>query len=580
MPAVTRRRMMRLALTSAGGLLLAACGQAAPTPAPPKPVDTGAPKPAAETPKPAAEPPKPAAEARPEGTRPAAAAKPDEAAKPTIAPAARPAQGRFSGTIVVSIHNYVPDEAQPALASAYKQARPEVQVIWELPATTTANYTTWLGTQLAAGTIRPDVVSGNYFPSFARYFNFDQVRKNINPHTGRPWDQDLDWEFYRGRNAKGERSMLPTRAVHTMYFYNKELLAKAKAKPPLNWSELIDTCRTLKAAGITPIAANWLFQVPQWIAEIHFDQYHVDWAQVARAQKGDWNYEPAVDDKFVFDAKDPLIHGRYTYSVQRFFRGLRDGTIKYDNPGMAEMIKNLAEIFPKYATSDMFVLDDSYPPFLQQQVAIMSAHTGSIPTLNNDMKAMTPDRLKELKLDEKSAIRPFEWGFFENPHMEGPLVKTTAKAVESAVGEYVSIVDKDQRQTELTLDFVMFWLSKAGYQPFLEGAAKAGLRFRPSGPLMVKDVKDPPEIQKGFADVKFVGNAEANYNNFLNWGGAASPHRETARNLYKEALEGKMPPSDYGKRLDALIKANFDDIVKRTLLTKEDIDNPAKQPGT
>ena len=116
---------------------------------------------------------------------------------------------------------------------------------------------------------------------------------------------------------------------------------------------------------------------------------------------------------------------------------------------MAEMIKNLAEIFPKYATNDMFVLDDAYPPFLQQQVAIMSAHTGSIPTLNNDMKAMTPDRLKELKLDEKSAIRSFEWGFFENPHMEGPLVKTTAKAVESAVGEYVSIVDKDQRQTEL-----------------------------------------------------------------------------------------------------------------------------------
>ena len=87
-----------------------------------------------------------------------------------------------------------------------------------------------------------------------------------------------------------------------MYYYNKELFAKANARPPLNWNELIDTCRTLKTAGITPIAANWLFQVPQWIAEIHFDQYHVDWAQVVRAQKGDWNYDPAIDDKFAFDA--------------------------------------------------------------------------------------------------------------------------------------------------------------------------------------------------------------------------------------------------------------------------------------
>jgi hypothetical protein len=196
------------------------------------------------------------------------------------------------------------------------------------------------------------------------------------------------------------------------------------------------------------------------------------------------------------------------------------------------------------------------------------------------MKAMTPDRLKELKLPENSPIRTFQWGFFENPHMQGPLVKTTAKAVESAVGEYVSIIDKDQRQTELVLDFVMFWLSKAGYQPFLDGSARAGLRFRPAGPLMIKDVKDPPEVQAAFADVKFVGNAELNYDNFLNWGGAASPHSATAKNLYKEALEGKLPINDFGKRLDALIKDNFEDILKRTLLTKEDVDNPAKQPGT
>ena len=67
---------------------------------------------------------------------------------------------------------------------------------------------------------------------------------------------------------------------------------------------------------------------------------------------------------------------------------------------------------------------------------------------------------------------------------------------------------------------------------------------------------------------------------------ALSSHPNPYRHFWKpggntELFTGwSYPPADYGKRLDALIKANFDDIVKRTLLSKEDIDNPAKQPGT
>jgi ABC-type glycerol-3-phosphate transport system substrate-binding protein len=246
---------------------------------------------------------------------------------------------------------------------------------------------------------------------------------------------------------------------------------------------------------------------------------------------------------------------------------------------MNEIIKNLAEIFPKYATPDMFVIQDVYPPFLQQQVAIMCNGTWSLPTLLQDMQAITPARLKELKLEEKTQIRPFAWGTFENPPMEGPLVKSPVRSAESATGEYISIIEKDQRQLDIALDFVMFWLSKAGYKPYLDGYIKSG-RFRPGGPLAVKGVEDPPEIQKLFRDIKFMGNAETNYNNFLAWGGGGSPHMKAAFDLYKEALEGKMPPAEFGKRLQSLITTNFDDLIKRAQLSREDIDNPAKQPGT
>ena len=94
MLAMTRRRIVQLALGSAGGLLLAACGQAAPTPAPPKPVDTGAPKPAAPAPSQSGnpEPTKPAA-APAATTAPPAASAPAPAATTAPAAASKPAGG-------------------------------------------------------------------------------------------------------------------------------------------------------------------------------------------------------------------------------------------------------------------------------------------------------------------------------------------------------------------------------------------------------------------------------------------------------------------------------------------------------
>ncbi len=75
-----------------------------------------------------------------------------------------------------------------------------------------------------------------------------------------------------------------------------------------------------------------------------------------------------------------------------------------------------------------------------------------------------------------------------------------------------------------------------------------------------------------------MGNAETNYNNFLSWpGGNLSVD---AQNLYKEALEGKMAPEEFGTRLQKLVTDNFATIIEAAELTEADIDNPARQPGT
>ncbi|GCE29502.1 hypothetical protein KDA_49860 [Dictyobacter alpinus] len=484
----------------------------------------------------------------------------------------------LSGQLVVSIvGNNIDKNTQQALTNAYRQHRPNVQVIWEIPNATGADYPTWLGTQLASGSIRPDIVSGNYVPTFRNYVNFDAYRKMTNPLTHSSWDQTLNWDFFIQRNGQGARIMLPTRSVHIMWFYNKDLFARANVMPPTNWSEFVAVCAKLKGAGITPLSINFSYQLPQWVTEIYFDQYHIDWIDKVRAQPGDWNYDPALDGTFKLDPHDPNIHLKYTYNQQRFLRGVRDGVLRFDTPAVAEIIKNLSQIFPKYATSDLFVTTDTYTPFLQQKTAMTIDGTWNLPSLQNDLQSLSPDRLKELKIPAGS-VKPFAWGSFENPPMQGSLINSPVRSVESASGEYLSIVKKNQQQVNLTVDFLMFWTSKPGYQPFNDTYAKNS-SYSPGGPLQVRDVQDPVKYQQLFSKVKQTGNAEASYNGeWLSWQGGNI--QRDVQNLYKQALQGRISPQNFGTALQKYVTDNFDDILKQYQLTNTDLDNPARQPGS
>jgi ABC-type glycerol-3-phosphate transport system substrate-binding protein len=488
------------------------------------------------------------------------------------------AQGKqFSGKLVIATIQNPVDKAKQALADAYKAQQSGVEIAWETQQRQPDEYTSYLGTQLAAGDIALDIVSGNYFDSFRGYVNLDQYRRTTNPYTGHPWDQDLDWDFYRGINAAGERTMLATRSVHINWFYNKDLFAKAGVEPPKTWTEFVDVSAKLKDAGITPIVGNYDYQIPQWFAEVYFDQYHTDWVNTVRAQSGDWNYDPTIDDAFQYDPTNPNLHNTYTYNQQRFYGGIRDGKLRFDTPAVAEIVKNMSAIFPKYATGDFFVIGDPYPTFLQQQAAIMPSGTWALSNLKQDLEALSPDRLKELGIEEGS-VKTFEWGTFENPAMEGDLVQSPVRSVESATGEYVSIVDKNQDQTDLAVDFLMFWLSPAGYQPYLTAYADSG-ELSPSGPLEIIGVQDPPEFRDLFSQVTMLGNAEINYNGAWTSSSGTTVHQDL-RGLFKKGLEGDLSPEDYGAALQKYFTDNLDAILDLAGLTQADLDDPARQPGT
>src|SRR5690606_37461877 len=74
--------------------------------------------------------------------------------------AAQPAVSQATGELVISISSDVPEAAQEAMNIAYRDIYPDVELVWELPVQDAGQYPQWLGTQVAAGDIRPDIVSG------------------------------------------------------------------------------------------------------------------------------------------------------------------------------------------------------------------------------------------------------------------------------------------------------------------------------------------------------------------------------------------------------------------------------------
>lgn len=484
----------------------------------------------------------------------------------------------LSGTIVVSI----PEKPETAnaieeLAAAYTKLNPGVEIVFE-PAVG-GDYNIWLGTQLASGNIRPDVVAGNYQPSYDKYVNFDKYRYTTNPYTGNSWNDDLDFDFYAYRNEKAERVMLPTQSVHTLWFYNKTIFDSLGLEPPTNWDELVEVCEVLDAAGHTPIASNYSYMIPQWIIEVYWDQYNKDWHNIVRAQPGDFNYDDERDGSFVYDPSDITLGSNYNYNNNRFYRGIRDGEIRWDTPEFEAMISQFTRVFNKYVNDDVYVQTDPYPRWLQGNAAMMTNGAWMIPTVQLDMGNLEDsDRRKNLNIGEDVDLQAFEWGTFENPSMEGPYVKGTARSVESAYGEYISVIDKDQAQTDLVMDFVKFWLSRPGYQAFVEGAYEGGTNWFPRGPVMVQDVELPGDLNGIYDDVKKLGNAELPINNFVAHPGYPKFFQQSL-DLFKLVLDGEITPKEYATRRQAFIMDNFDEMVELAGLSGEILDNPSRSPS-
>lgn len=522
------------------------------------------------------------------------APQPTQATQPTVAPTvqpttaataqatAAPAQGttsmqKFSGTIVISpyqISGSPSKLAQDALTKAYQQYQPNVTITWEVPST--ANYIQWLGTQLASGNIRPDIVSGNYQASYSHYVDFYKYRYVTNPYTNEQWDKDWQWDYARTDNAAGQRFFLATQAVHIFWFYNQDLFSKAGVEPPKTYDDWVNVCQKLQSAGITPIGMH-KNNLIQWLNEVYWDQYDRPWWEIFHAQPGDWDYNAKRDANFKYRPDDQNIDREYDLNDNRYWQAVSKQTIRYDTPEVTDFMKNIMKIFPQYATKDLWLEVDRYALFLQQQVAMMPDASWSLFTLPRDL-AHLDETAKKLKLKQGTTLKAFKWSTFENPGMSGSLVKAPVRAIESIAGEYLSAIDKNAQQTAMVADFMMFWMSKPGYQTWIDAYAKSGL-WAPSGPILINGVQAPAEYEDQFKQIHMMGNAESDHNAFLVTGGYGSPMQRDTFQAFQDTLAGKMAPEDFGKQFETLIHDKyFNDLIKSAGLSMENIDNPQLAP--
>ncbi|MHA1565341.1 MAG: ABC transporter substrate-binding protein [Alphaproteobacteria bacterium] len=490
--------------------------------------------------------------------------------------------GRYSGTIIIST-NGDPNRAAgfKKLIKAYNEIRPDVQILLELKGGGSrlgGEYPIWLTAQMGSGKPRPDIVSSNYAVNAGRYVNFNYYRDVINPHTQRPWDEDIDFDWHASINAKGERIMMPGQAVHVMWYYNKDIFEKLNLKPPKTWREFMELCAKIKAAGHTPTTLYFTLHYYQWLAEILWDQYCRDLINIVRALPGDWCHDPEIDGKWRYDPTDPFNDKIPTLNYARLIKIVRDGDVRYDTPRYIQFLRNFKEI-TQYAPSNFLAESaaargiEPYDLFLKQQAVMHLDGTWALTLLYKDMEDLAA---RQETGQGDVALKPFRWGTFDTPPQTNSLVLAPIRSVESSAGPYVGVADKNQKQTDLVMDFVMFWLSPPGYQAFVDGAVEADY-FNPAGRVMIRDVRIPPRYEKMLSQFKMIGNAEFRPSS-PGFTGSSLLSTEV-RGVLTDYISGKITVEQAAQNCQAIAEKGVPVKMKLFGLSKRFIDHPELDPN-
>lgn len=510
---------------------------------------------------------------------------------PSASPSASesaPAASDLSGTFKISLPN-ASASVWNAVADAYMKKHPNVKVVVDNKPL--EGYKEWLTSQFAAGTPDVDLAVINEVASLQndrKFVDYLPWFEKTNPYTGKPWTDTLDLGTMGvNLDAMGENDHLYTlnfESVQIVWLYNKEIFAKAGvSEVPATFNQLIEAFKKIKEAGFVPLAlagnANSMWSGEAgWLVRVYGDQYMRDSVNIVRAQPNDYNFVPGLDDKWTFDPSDPYndSNSRVTKNDLRVWKAIKekDGPFKIEgNPKWKAFMENLKSLF-QYTEPGFFGVnaEQAYSLFLTGKAATMLSTPGSYWQLPKDLA-------DEKKSGVKGGAKPFEYGFFNMPSMEGPEVMAPARTIQIPIGFY-GLVSKDAKQTELGIDFMMYLTSPEGYKVYvtaIQNSKDASLAGSPA----LKDIELPEEMSKAFANFKPIGNTEGfpSANNSLARGvWDFQPSVQEWVGLIQQYFGDKIAIDDYLKKYQASVDKHFPAALKDKKLEMADLDTPERKP--
>ncbi|QMV41234.1 ABC transporter substrate-binding protein [Cohnella cholangitidis] len=495
---------------------------------------------------------------------------------------------QLTGTLNISLSNQS-QSLWTAVAEAYMKKQPGVKV--SVDNKPQQGYKEWLTAQFAAGTPDVDLATINEVEGLQKdkkFVDMYPLFEKMNPYTGKAWKDSLDLDAMGvNLDAVGENDHYYTlnfESVQIVWVYNKEIFAKVGVtEAPKTFNELMAAFEKIKAAGYTPLAiggdANsvWSGQAG-WLVRIYADQYMRDYVNVIRSQEQDYSFLPGMDDNWKYDLTNAYndSNSNVTKNKVRQWKAIKDKEGPYKiagNPKWKAYAENLKTLF-SYTPEGFFGVNEkqAYNLFLSGKAATMMGSPGAYWQLPKDFAEAE-------KNGNGGAVKPFEYGFFNMPSMEGPEVMAPARTIQIPIGFY-GLVSKDAKQNEIGADFLMYVTSPEGYGVYLDAIQKS-TDAALSGSPALKDITLPEEMGKAFANFEPIGNTE----------GFFSAANHLARGLWdyqpsvqewvgsiQKYFAGKITVDQYLNELQSNVDKNFAGALKEFKYELSDLETPEREP--
>lgn len=395
-----------------------------------------------------------------------------------------------------------------AVAKEYQRIHNDAVVVKLDTQYTSGTYADKLNSQFGANDNDWDIVQGNLAAgtSVQRYcLNMQSAIDLANPYAGKDmaWGDVLMTDAYTSDKTGGNASvyLMNSEGLQTAWFVNTVAMEEAGVtEMPTTWDELMDLCGKMQDAGYSnPLGISLekdSVTATQftWLLRVYGDYYYRSEYQNIMEEA---NYEVDLGDE------NPEEKQGFKYSWTKLFNSiLEESSVNYVG-GTSAKFQDFIGQFGKMA--NYLPTDAGTLSFSQMRTNFRSQGKGK------DSPQILLDYLGSGLNFENST--GFEMDFFDYPVMESIYIaEGTLLRDVGGNGGYLSIVKQDKAQTELSLDFMKFFMSPYGQSVYYKGLSEANAA--PKGmTTVINDLVAVPEKWESFfatEKVKFTGLSDSN----------------------------------------------------------------------